>query len=72
MSRKTWKIQGIFCNVYPSQGNVRENKLLVSLSFPLATGMVVGNVVALIVVSRFELYHLLLCEIASICVLPID
>jgi len=46
--------------------NSRKKDYLVSISFSLTIGMVVCKVVALIVVSRCELHHLSLCEIASV------
>ena len=50
---------GIFYILYPSQGIVRGNKLLVSISFSFTIGMVVHNAIAIFVVSKCECYALL-------------
>ena len=53
---KTWNNQGIFYNFYPSQGKSGKATYLVSMSFSLASEMTVRKVVALIFVSKCELY----------------
>jgi len=63
--REAWKNKGIFYNVYPSQGKVRWKNYLVSISFSLTISTVVRRVVALFVLSKFEL-QALLCGITSI------
>ena len=59
-SGKTWNSQRTFYNFYPSQGKSGNTKYLVYISFSLTIGIVVRIVVALIVASECELYHLVL------------
>ena len=54
-SRKTWNSQGILYNIYPSQGNVKENKLSPRIIFIIC--IVLCKSAVPFVVSKCEFYQ---------------